>query len=368
MPLTANSPLQGSSKPQAEVTQLACAPAMHSAWRVILLLLCFGVGLFGTGTIINSVLPFPALEIVQPKVNWLAHHGDQYDTLFIGSSRTFGHIIPSLFDRLMAEGGKPTHSFNLGLNGMRSPEDSFLLETVLSKRRAPLKLVVVESNRIWVPGSDGDSRKTDRLVYWHDFKRLAALTHSTFVTKYRPYWYQRWKVSPKKLGELEYNFELFCSRTLNLGRGQEMIISFFEKSDSPWPKRMSQDGFELHGQPDKIDQDEWDILHAQVQRLLKNGNEVNYADPQSQYELDYKRHLIQAHGGRMVVFIPPLAGGREFFPDPQAKPPFPTFNFADPARYPVLFERDHRADSGHLNISGAEIFTRMLVEKILASD
>ena len=51
--------------------------------------------LLTTGEIVRRQLPFPPVPQVQPKVKWLAEHGDDYDTLMVGSSRTVRHIIPA---------------------------------------------------------------------------------------------------------------------------------------------------------------------------------------------------------------------------------------------------------------------------------
>jgi len=67
--------------------------------RLLLLGLFFAAGLFGTSLLIGVRLPFPRIAIVSEKVDWLEAHGEEYDTLFIGSSRVYHQIIPELFDR-----------------------------------------------------------------------------------------------------------------------------------------------------------------------------------------------------------------------------------------------------------------------------
>lgn len=106
----------------------------------------FAAVLLTSGALIRQRLPFPPIPTVQAKVEWLRTHGDDYDTFFLGSNRIYRHIVPRLFDELMAARGESTRSFNLGFDGMRPPEDSYVLEEVLAHRTKPLKYVIVEGN------------------------------------------------------------------------------------------------------------------------------------------------------------------------------------------------------------------------------
>src|SRR5688572_32965818 len=106
----------------------------------------FLVALSLTATGIGIFAPKPRVAIVTPKLTWLAAHADDFDVLFLGSSRTYRQVIPELFDKLMAEAGHPLKAYNLGIDGMRPPEDTYILEKVLSNRTKPLRWVIVESN------------------------------------------------------------------------------------------------------------------------------------------------------------------------------------------------------------------------------
>ncbi|MES2570644.1 MAG: hypothetical protein V4710_11400, partial [Verrucomicrobiota bacterium] len=74
--------------------------------------------------VINGLLPRQPVPIVSEKLAYFARHRDEYDTLFIGSSRVYRQIDPALFDQVTREAGVPTRSFNLGIDSMFSPEDS----------------------------------------------------------------------------------------------------------------------------------------------------------------------------------------------------------------------------------------------------
>ena len=353
------------AKPQQQPSPLK--QARQQAPRALLLLALFFAGLFGTAWSVSHWLSFPAVPTVKTKVDWLAQHGEEYDTLFIGSSRTFQHIIPKLFDQLMAEAGMPTHSFNLGINAMRPPEDTYLLETVLSKRRAPLKLVVIEANSIDVPTSDDKNQGSARFVYWHDFKRLLAVLHCILEEgppnerNRRGCRYALWQWEA-----IRYNLTLYLSKTLQSGRGFELkdaLLGTPRSNDSaPY------DGYELYGTPLRhISQEEWDLLQKRMQLFASNSAQVKPRNLSSQLELREQCHMVESLGGAVISYIGPLASGADYLPEPALHPGLPVFNFANPELYPALFERENRQDVGHLNQKGAEIFTRLLVEKIVAT-
>ena len=331
----------------------------------LLLVALFCAGLFGTAALFDLLLPFPPVPAVKGKLDWLAQHGDEYDTLFIGSSRTFCHILPETFDRLMAESGMPTHSFNLGINGMRSPEDTCLLEKALAKRRAPLKLVVVEANAMRVHDSAADqAHGTLREVYWHDWRRFTALWRCIREMKVSGSKHLSLRLVFRKSAAMRYNIGLYLSKTLSLGRGLERLEACLGEKEQTPPDALGKrfDGYVMYDTPVReINEENWDLLRMK----LKDPIRPDYNTNASQAELEEKRRLIESFGGQMVAFIPPVAGGTVFVPNPVLHRRLATLSFAHPELYPELFQRENRLDTAHLNQRGAELFTRRLVEKIL---
>src|SRR5688572_27502291 len=97
---------------------------MRAAGNILIFVLALALMAWGIG----KITPPPHISIVSAKVQWLQEHGDEYDVIFLGSSRTFRQIVPELFDRLMAAASHPVKTFNLGVDGMRPPEDTYVLE------------------------------------------------------------------------------------------------------------------------------------------------------------------------------------------------------------------------------------------------
>ena len=58
---------------------------------------------------LRAILPFPEIDGgVSQKFRFFAAHKDEFDTLFIGSSRVYFQISPAIFDRVTRESGMPT--------------------------------------------------------------------------------------------------------------------------------------------------------------------------------------------------------------------------------------------------------------------
>src|SRR6188472_2764883 len=80
---------------------------------------------------LNASLPFPEIHLISRNLRFFERHGDEFDTLFIGSSRIRHQISPAIFDRAMRDAGFPTRSLNFGVNAMFPPEDGYFLERLL---------------------------------------------------------------------------------------------------------------------------------------------------------------------------------------------------------------------------------------------
>src|SRR5438132_13091512 len=85
---------------------------------------------------LHAILPFPEIDDgVSQKFRFFAAHKDEFDTLFLGSSRVYFQISPAIFDRVTRASGLPTHSFNFDIGGMYLPETSYLLQQILNRNR-----------------------------------------------------------------------------------------------------------------------------------------------------------------------------------------------------------------------------------------
>jgi hypothetical protein len=338
---------------------------MTALRNIVLFLAAFALTCAGIGW----QLPRQTVPIVTPKLSWYEGHADNYDVLFLGSSRTYRQIIPEVFDAEMAAHGEPVRAYNLGVDGMRPPEDTYLLEEALAARKKKLKLVLVESNPVRLAMRPED-RDTIRTVYWHDWKRMQVVFRSSFLadTKKRSFTRRLTEINkamPDFIEHSSYGLWKFS----NLGRGHELLAAWLRPGP---PERMSlynigprRDGYQIDSSKKQlIAGDNLALYEKELARMRATPPRVDYDDPVSQAELQAKRKLIEAAGGRMVLVIPPYTGEKFFHPKPGPEAP-PVLDFSSPDKYPELFLPANRADTGHTNPAGSQIYTRLIVRELL---
>ena len=137
---------------------------------------------------LRAILPFPEIDGgVSQKFRFFAAHKDEFDTLFIGSSRVYFQISPAIFDRVTRESGMPTHSFNFGIGGMYLPETAYLLEQILNLKPRNLRWVFIEYDEVqtkWSP----ENQTSRRALYWADWKRVSLLLRKLTDAGTDPLW------------------------------------------------------------------------------------------------------------------------------------------------------------------------------------
>src|SRR6266496_289050 len=147
---------------------------------------------------LHAILPFPAIDGgVSQKLRFFAVHKDEFDTLFIGSSRIYFQISPAIFDRVMREEGIPTRSFNFGIGGMYLPESAYVLEQLLNTKPRNLKWVFIEYDELQTKWAF-ENQTSRRALYWADWKRTSLLLRKLTDVGIDAVWLP----SPKKLRDI----------------------------------------------------------------------------------------------------------------------------------------------------------------------
>lgn len=336
--------------------------------RACVNLLCCLAGLAFAAAALARLNPAPRINIVTPKLSHLAAQADSYDVLFLGSSRTYRQILPEIFDHVMSEGGYPMRAFNLGVDGMRPPEDTYVLEKALALRNKPLRFVFVESNalRRALPGEDQD---TLRAIYWHDWKRLTALFRRAFLAdEKKRNWRDRLGEISKAMPDFSEHAEHWLENSTQLGRGNTLLEEWFRRGrivpltfDDVGPRL---DGYDPFHKAKPMNSGEIAAYDQIIAEMRSRPPRADYAEWVSQAEVQEKRRLIERAGGQMILIIPPYGGSKMFYPRPGPDAP-PVLDFSDPDRYPKLFAVEHRQDRGHTNIEGSKLYTRALAQAFL---
>ena len=258
---------------------------------------------------------------------------------------------------------------------MRPPEDTYFLEKILARRTKPLRFVLVECNPIRLRLTS-QIRDTMRAVYWHDNARMRVIFQTAFFTDRKK---RTWNRRLQKIAEVWPDFSehlgYWVSRNSNLGRGHELLAEWFGVVPakglpaSGIARRM--DGFQPYPEMGSMDAEETANYVAQIAdysgklaAMRANSKQGSVDEKFSLEELQVKRRLIEQAGGRMVLVIPPYIGGAFFSPKPEHGQ-LPVLDFSSPEKYPELFSVEHRADAGHTNSLGSQIYTRLVARDLL---
>ena len=353
---------------------------MNAFWHALFLRLTRWSGAFTASAMgFVIVLAFesgilPPLElphIVAEKTAHLAAHGNDYDAIFLGSSRVQNHIMPELFDRLVAENGAPMKSFNFGVYNLYAPEDDYVLDLILAQPHARLRWVFVEVDFLDTSVPNGEAG-TLRGLYWHDWPRLSLLCRCLFLTKEAGFrGFRRHGPDAIERGRsfLEHA-QIFCQRSVNLGRGSQLLERWLFRSPPSaldWASLgKSRDGWSpAVPTPSTLADQQSGELGKILKKRMTNPPVKDEADPARQSVLAGMLSKIAAAGATPVILLPPRVRQRYYYPNPALAARYPVVDLCVPARFPDLYREDLRIDGSHLNAEGAEVFTRILVEQFL---
>ena len=354
-------------------------PARHN--RVLPVVVFLGA-LVASWAVLGRCLPFPAVPVVREKVEQLSHYGDEYDVLFIGSSRIYFQVLPSIFDQVAREHGLPLRSFNAGIAAMRPPEDDYYLEQILRRPHRRLRWVFVELMGLNA-NADPTLTATRRSSYWHDWSRTEMLTERCFhecaeayrsATRHESTWREARQACENSLWSWLDNLWLFAERFSCFGRGEILLQRRFgspkeKKKDISEKEGLAWDGwaFPSIAKPWTEDPKRFTAYNLAYANLLATEQRFDPEDPVSWKTLDAKLSRIKQAGATPILIIAPnLALKRYFPPEFSGKSASPAIlDFSDPREHPELFAIDHRLDGQHLNYDGAVIFTEEIARRFL---
>jgi hypothetical protein len=333
--------------------------------QTISCLLLFILSLATVATLLSRLDPFRELEQLHEKWDYWLEHQDEYDTVFIGSSRTYRGVMPKLFDEVTAAAGVPTRSFNFGIDGMISPEDAYVADYVLRKPPRKLRWVFLEVAKFEGNFENRDPRNV-RTRHWHDWQRSWLCIRSTLWPRGKKVGWSKWfrpdDDQPWPADTAWTHLELFGSRTLNLGRGTAALDQIFvpkaAKSEILGPAR---DGFFPYPAEAGLKGSELARYEQSLAQRQEVPAKLSQLKPHHQEAVDAVLTHARKLGARPVLFVAPSVGESRL--RPAEREGIPLFDFYDVNAYPELFAPEVRVDMQHLNARGAEIFTRELAER-----
>lgn len=334
----------------------------NSGWKTLLAsqflnIIIGAVAFFCTCITLHCLLPAPDASGIATKMRFFAAHKDDFDTIFVGSSHIYCGVSPALFDEGMAKAGIPSHTFNFGVNGMYPPERFYVLEQILSLNPRKLKRVFVELDDIqgtWLP----DEQNSQRVLYWRDWRHTWVILEKALDLDVPGQWKRKLWALRKRRDTIIRSLSLFAKNVSNFGRALDIAESFVNSNQIP---EVETDGYfaqttRIFGEKESAFQNE---LAREQAAHIANVVLDPYA---SRFYVHFARRIRSTGAIPVFVVTPTYPQMPSRFSGP---PPGLVLSYNNPLTYSDLYRSDARSDEGHLNSTGAERLTRLLVEDFL---
>jgi hypothetical protein len=321
---------------------------------------------------IRESLPFPAVPVVQSKIEYLQDHVNEFDVLFLGSSRMYHQIIPSLFDELLSKQGVAVRSFNIGVDGMRPPEDAYVFDQVRAMKPQRLRFVFIEAAGLRLP-VDEDKRDTIRALYWHDWERLRLLLSRAMYQKKKRDLTDTIRELREPMSAFFAHLELFAKNVTNAGRSDVLTRHLRTRTQRTTQQinrervmGKSLDGYVPADFPEVMPPEALASYRRELGERQTKPAVEDLADPVSQKAMQRLLAAVRSIGATPVLVIPPTTNKKNFYPRPELRGDLLIFDYSDINKYAGLYENQHRQDTDHVNKAGAVVFTEILAKEFAA--
>ena len=331
---------------------------------------------FAVSAGVRASIPMPAEFGLRAKLDYFTAHADQFDAVFVGSSRVFRDIRPTVLDAELEAAGIDFRSFNLGIGGMEDFEADHVLREVLAAKGGRLRWVFIEAGR-WDPRTEEETVfMSKRFVEWHTLANARALVEAITALDV----------------ELDERLELFhrhaglcAARFVGYGRGPEAWqawrgieghLARMDKRNLDEAELDRERGWQaIDDEGAGLDAKTW---RGQVKNLRESESQGADAGRASLRYLpvdaiERQVELVQSQVSNLVYLSLPSLRKTTFARTMARLEIYPSYqNYAVPSQFPSLYGLPNRADSNHLNEAGATELTRLLardlVERVRDSD
>jgi hypothetical protein len=297
---------------------------------------------------------------IADKRSYLLQNRAQYNTLFLGSSKTHNQIIPELFDKEAKKVGLALRSYNYGISGLTSLEALHIYENLLLKDSLKFKYAFVELD--WISTINYENLNVARSYYWLDHKNYATSVKS-IVSSSVPLTRRAW-------GLFHYTLD-FSENMLNVGKVQEYIKlkdHLNKRTFSPTDSIALFHGFTpLEEKMQPTEEDLYNEVITAAKASVKNFHSLS-ATSLSEPFLNRLKEIqaISEKRGINLYFVVPMQWKyyqyRELVPVINAVGLSKVICLFDVDKYQHVYQQEYFADPNHLNAKGAEYYTTQLFE------
>jgi hypothetical protein len=298
-------------------------------------------------------------QSILSKKNFLVKNETEFNTLFVGSSKTKYQVDPVLFDSIInTSTNQDIHSFNIGIESMTPPESFYFYEMLLRDESIHLKNVIIELD--FFRNDDTENLFNWRSYYWMTPANYKLYTSSVLHSHYALY------IKAKYLTILNL---MAATKIYNLGKFNEYVQ--FKKNefliDSSFVGR---NGFIGLPHPKSFNASLLskmeDVKNASITAFSKfdewsagKKNQTFFNSIEQLRELSAKRNIN-------LIFLVPIqwtsAQYRELFPVLKTIPDKNKIIIADYNKFKPLFDINIAYDHAHFDSVGAKIYTRYLAD------
>jgi len=302
---------------------------------------------------LNALLPFPEIDVVSAELRFFKEHRDEFDTVFVGSSRIHHQVSPAIFDRVMGEAGHPTRTFNFGINGMFPPESGYVLERLLRTKPRHLKWVFIELDELEtrrIPKAEASRRS----LYWHDWKRTSLVLRKVLEDG-----------GQKDARDLFFfHTALFARNFANIGRKIDLSwwSSHLGKKTAP-PRTLGDNGDGYVPQSKRMSEAEAVAYEAGLERAIVQAESRRVS---SSTEQAYRQwaDAVRETGATPIFLVTPTTAQTKLEFRSESGIAGAVMPFNDAKDYPQLYRNEIRVDADHLNGTGAEEFTKLIADNL----
>lgn len=317
--------------------------------KFFLKLLLFSILIFGIGIGIwlktgNSVYTNPYLV---KKLNHIKKQ-NEYNAIFIGSSKINNQINPAIIDRLNPE----LKTYNLGANGAYNLDNFNTINEILAQDHLKIKLIVLElQNKIEFTKTNINTQRS--------FSVLGP-DNVWFALQY--HWQN------KKYKQIAFTLYSSILNILHFKKGKnEFTEPYIEKiivKNGFFPLELDKNPVVKQRRKDLLNKPE--IIIRRVAKYRKDTKKY-VSNKILEKKLKEINQKCKAHNVKLMLLIPAPAepDAKELLVYQELKE-ISLISMINPDEYSEFYQLENRWDNGHLNYKGANILSEKVGQKLKA--
>jgi hypothetical protein len=290
---------------------------------------------------------------------------NNYNTIFLGSSRTFRHINPAVFDSILNSRNIPVKSFNFGTPATYYPECFYILNKLVDNNNH-LQYVFLELQQVNDIGKI--NLFASKTYYYLNLKYL------DFVTQYAIF------SQMNLLHKLSFTGKYYLAYLYKLFAGKYNAI-LQKQSSGKYVLGKNKNGFLSLDEHINLKTAEYKEINNNRKKLLKDtlalkkraeisvnqfSNKTAYNNAFfTNYLINLVNQLAQNNIHLYFIIPPRLKSYHEFISLQNSEIANRIIQLADASEFPMFYQFKYSFDIGHLNEQGANIYTQILAEKFI---